>query len=775
MRTIMSNSISIIGDKCFGCNACAQVCTNKAIILDYNSEGFLYPYIDEIKCTNCGQCLKMCPANSNTFLPKRLNKKCYAAFSNSKTAIKSSSGGVFSLLAKFILQSGGSVCGAAFNNSWLVSHKIIFNISDLEQLRTSKYVQSHTGDSYSEIQNLLSSGKQVLFAGTPCQVAGLYGFLGEDHRNLLTCDVFCHGVPSPKVWAIYLKEITEMGDVRSINFRDKTDTTWEKSQISICWKTIKGDFKHLTEQHSDNIFMLGFLRNLYLRRTCGQCPFAKTPRVGDISLGDFWGYRNISQRQGTQKGISAVLLNSHKGEKFFANIMGHMEFTQKVALSDIVQGNPVLEKPCQEHKNRTAFMNEFSHNSSKKISDMIHNHLEIADENCVGILNFGSYSTTNYGAVLVAFAMEKAIAKIGYKPTTINFVPSAHLFQVTSDCVFSTFRKHFLHLTGICTSKVELKKNINPKFYRLCIGSDQIVRAGWHHDFIYYLDWAYGKKTLISYAASFGKANLRMTVTEQKNAKKCINRFDAFSVRESSGMAIMDKYFNKKCSVVCDPTMLLDANDYQPIIDMEAKIKTPPEYVAFYFLNNNREILSKIGENHTLVDAYRDENGKYRTVGDWLYIIKNAKFVVTDSFHGSIFSIIFQKQFIALPTLNGGNERLKNLMSMLGTDKFIMNGDIVDEKLFEHKIDYAKFAATLSEIKAASFLYLKNALSIPPTSKPSFETNGDDDEHWLKLLGFLPVLKSKEGNKTSLKMLGIIPLVVKKNKKLYLFSAIRIA
>ena len=200
--------------------------------MKYNHEGFLYPVVNKTKCTECGLCLKTCPASGYSYEPHTTQPKCYAAFSNKDIAEESSSGGIFSLLANLVLDAGGYVCGAAFDEHWQVKHKIINNKYNLQELKTSKYVQSDTDQVYSIIKNLLENGSIVLFSGTPCQVAGLYGFLKKDYNNLLTVDVFCHGVPSPEVWKEYLAEFTDNPlTIKTINFRDKYNNvnknSWE--------------------------------------------------------------------------------------------------------------------------------------------------------------------------------------------------------------------------------------------------------------------------------------------------------------------------------------------------------------------------------------------------------------------------------------------------------------------------------------------------------------------------------------------------------------------
>lgn len=773
----MDNTIIGIGDKCFGCRACEQGCAHRAITMKYTDEGFLYPLIDPRQCVNCGICRKLCPATGQSFVPQMSMPKCFAAFSDNEHAMQSSSGGVFSILAEHVLNSGGVVCGAAFDDDWLVAHKIVSDRDGLAQLRTSKYLQSDTNRTYSEIKELLAQSRPILFSGTPCQVAGLYGFLGSDDGNLLTVDLFCHGVPSPKVWESYLQETIRDKHIKCINFRDKTRAIVEdnifNTTIGLEDKNHlhEGEWTFFSTSFKENIFMRGFLQNLFLRKSCSTCKYATTPRLSDISLGDFWGYEKVDKQRDTRAGLSAILINTDKGEKALDIIKSKLQFLRSVPLETIISGNPVLKMPCKAHENRFAFMKDFARLAQGSVSRLIEKYL---GDRTVGILNFAPFSVHNYGAVLVAYAMEHAIERFEYQAYTINFVPEHMLFLATSDNAFTRFRRKFLKLTGICTSKAQLGEQIGSRFNRLCIGSDQVVRAEWHFDFNYYLDWANGKKSLFSYAASFGMSDLNMSADDHSYAKKCVDRFDAFSVREHSGADIMKRAFDKTTPVVCDPTMLLGPEDYKKIIDTEASLILPEEYVACYFLHETPEILEPLTSKYPVIDAYKGEDGNYRSVGDWLNIIKNAKYVVTDSFHGSAFSIIYQKQFFVLPTQAGGNERLTTLMSFLGQDRIVTNGIPITEELFAQRIDYNNASARLAKMKKDGYAYLEAALAIKPHERPPIMDKGVSKR--VLLLNLIEILKiHQKKNKTYVRFLGFLPLLKIKNNKIYLFGFLRIA
>jgi len=787
----MASTIEQAGSKCFGCGACANACPQDAVSLKKNDDGFLFPSINIQMCINCGLCLTACPALGTSFAPKTMTPKCFAAFSNDKAALESSSGGLFSVLAEAVLDADGYVSGAAFDPDWSVAHKIISDASGLPELKTSKYLQSDIGLVFREIKGLLDDGKRVLFTGTPCQVAGLYGFLQKNYDNLLTADIFCHGVPSPGVWAAYIKEIANQRAITSIKFRDKKNG-WQDFRLTITMegKTAPDTF---SLKLNDDVYMSGFLQNLYLRRSCITCKFSKTPRTADISMGDFWEYGRIDKQRDTSKGLSAVLLNTPKGETFFAAIKDTLQFLQPVSLESIIKGNPVLKEPCQPHKNHTAFFEDFaklgpggamrhrglgdvqearpgsnplapSSYSNGSVISLIEKHLGRRN---VGILNFSSCSDNNFGAVLVGYAMEKAVTKSGYFPYTINFIPKDLLFDKTEKNVFSVFREKFMHLTGACTNKEELKSYVAGLFNTFILGSDQIVRNIWHHDFIYYLDWVDGKKTLISYAASFGTPELGMQHDEKQYAEKCVRRFDAFSVREDSGAAIMKNEFAMDVPILPDPTLLLTADDYQPLIDAENPKQAEGDYVAYYLLEADSRILVDFADKYRLVNIYRNEDGNFRSVGEWLSTIKNAKYVITDSFHGAVFSIIFHKKFAAVGTEDRGNERLTTLMRITGLNRFFTGGEL-NESIFSDNIDYDAVERKLEVKRLEGYEYLKNSLNIPPNPKKPLSKRGI---YCFRLFHIFPIFKIiQQPNKIRVRLFGLIPFLKIKYNKIYLFE-----
>lgn len=282
--------------ECSGCGACFNICPHKAIDMVADAEGFLFPKINTDKCINCGLCAKVCPVLHPNY-DNQKSLECFAAMADDKLRSGSSSGAVFPLLAQTVLEKGGYICGAAFADDKLsVEHILINKSSDLIKLKGSKYLQSNTKDCYRQIRSLLQAGRTVLFTGTPCQVAGLKGFLQKNYENLLCVDIICHGTPSPKVYRKYISELGLKGKLQEVNFRNKKYGWGTINSVTIA--TSEDEYSCLAK---DDIFMQVFLKNLCLRKSCGQCPFNKMPRQGDLTIGDFWGVRAYKKTMTTIK------------------------------------------------------------------------------------------------------------------------------------------------------------------------------------------------------------------------------------------------------------------------------------------------------------------------------------------------------------------------------------------------------------------------------------------------------------------------------------------
>ena len=314
--------------QCCGCGACAQRCPVSCITMREDENGFLYAQVDVDACVDCHACEQVCP-----FLNRQDSQDpvvCLAAANPDEAQrTNASSGGLFMMLATRVIEQGGVVFGARFNDAWDVVHDAAQTLEDLTPFCTSKYVQSAIGDSYRHVKEFLQQGRMVMFTGTPCQIAGLRLFLGEPQERLIAVEVACHGVPSPGVWRTWLKKCSGGKAIQRVNFRDKS-TGWRGYSVLI------GESRR---HHDDDDYMVTFLDNYNLRLSCFNCPSKNGSSGADITLADLWGCDRILSRRDDNKGMSAVIVRSDKGHRLVEQCVAD---SQVVDYNKVVKYNPAL-------------------------------------------------------------------------------------------------------------------------------------------------------------------------------------------------------------------------------------------------------------------------------------------------------------------------------------------------------------------------------------------------------------------------------------------------
>ena len=369
---------------CCGCGACVQRCPKSCISMREDNEGFLYPEVNKEICIDCGLCEKVCPVINQS--EERKPMAVYAAkHKDERIRLASSSGGVFTAIAESVIDEGGVVFGARFDKNWSVIHGYTETKEGLAAFRGSKYVQSRIGESYKDTEAFLKTGRKVLFSGTPCQIAGLKRFLRKEYDNLLTVDFICHGVPSPGVWREYLKEETErqcggknsvlsppkdkLGDVRieNISFRNKR-LGWKKYSFALTLSTTNGSGAKntvlLSEPLSKNIFLRGFLADLYLRPSCHACPAKKFKSGSDVTIGDFWGVQNVMPKIDDDKGVSVMFVNR---ENLNFDLRLSVLNLRKTSYEDVVRFNSALVHSSVLSVNRNLFFSSRQLDLKEKI------------------------------------------------------------------------------------------------------------------------------------------------------------------------------------------------------------------------------------------------------------------------------------------------------------------------------------------------------------------------------------------------------------------------
>lgn len=311
--------------ECHGCRGCEKSCPQNAIKMIENEKGFLIPRIDENICTNCKICKIVCPVLNKK--NKKTPLKVYACKNkNEETRSSSSSGGVFHEIANYIFKMNGSIYGAAFDESNKVKHMRGETLEELEKIKKSKYVQSDMESIFEKIKGDVAMDKTVLFSGTPCQVQAINNIPNLKDSNILTVDIVCHGVPSPKIFEDYKKHLEKIynSKIVDVNFRHKN----EKSTQNIKVKFENGE-SYISNFSEGDIFYKLFLKNIILRDSCYNCEYKSFERISDITLGDFWGYQKGTAKDfGDSKGVSIVLINTEKGLEIFDKIKSNIEFME---------------------------------------------------------------------------------------------------------------------------------------------------------------------------------------------------------------------------------------------------------------------------------------------------------------------------------------------------------------------------------------------------------------------------------------------------------------
>ncbi|WP_455773038.1 Coenzyme F420 hydrogenase/dehydrogenase, beta subunit C-terminal domain [Porphyromonas asaccharolytica] len=344
--------------RCCGCEACRQICPKGCIRLERDEEGFDYPIVDTDRCIECHKCERVCPF-MKLDEPHKPQAVYAACATDEELRRESSSGGLFTLLAEDTLRRGGVVFGARFDDTWSVCHDYTETIEGLAPFRGSKYLQSRIGDSYQQAEQFLKEGRSVLFTGTPCQVKGLVNYLGRAYDNLTAVDVVCHGVPSPMVWQRYLATLrAEQGEIEGISFRDKSLSGWRRYNFVAQMATHSGG-GGVRQFYGDNIYMRGFLHDLYLRPSCYACMAKGGRSHSDLTLGDYWGVErtcpDLDRALDEDKGTSVVMIHSERGRSLLEGLPCRYQETN---YASALAGNPAIERMVAEPPKRQLFFEQ---------------------------------------------------------------------------------------------------------------------------------------------------------------------------------------------------------------------------------------------------------------------------------------------------------------------------------------------------------------------------------------------------------------------------------
>ena len=340
---------------CCGCGACEASCPTNAIVISFDEEGFLYPSVERERCVDCGKCLSVCAFRADKADPYPRHGgagvACYAArHADEGVRASSRSGGAFTALSDAVLAKGGVVYGCAMDGILRARHVRAEDAEGRDAMRGSKYIESDMRGLLPLVADDLKAGREVLFSGTSCQVAGLRSFLGRDYENLLCVDILCHGVPSPRLWADFVAHLEkkETGTCTKAVFRDKARFGWRAHMTTLQFGVADGK----TVSASSEVHRRLFMGNNALRRSCYACPYKAVEHPGDVTIGDFWGIENVAPGLDDDKGVSLVMVNTPRGGRAFDACKPALRW-EATSVESCMQ--PVLERAAAEPKGRKKF------------------------------------------------------------------------------------------------------------------------------------------------------------------------------------------------------------------------------------------------------------------------------------------------------------------------------------------------------------------------------------------------------------------------------------
>ncbi len=763
---------------CSGCSACLAICTHDSIVLEADKDGFFYPRIISESCVACGKCKAVCPVIKNT-QEKRPIATLAVKNKNDEIRAKSSSGGVFTALAKKIISQNGIVFGAKFNEKMDVVHDFTDRIEGLSAFRGSKYVQSEIGSSFVRVKTFLEAGKKVLFSGTPCQIAGLKSYLGKNYDDLITVDLVCFGVPSPRDWQHFLKSVQgrfeKLGSDISIKnafFKDKRKG-WLNPVFSIeaYSKLLDRNVEILAELHKDNQYLQSFFNGTNLRPSCYNCSFKSFSSGSDLTIADFWGIQNVTPDFYDEGGVSLVFINSNKGNHLFKNIY---ELNSRVAhFKDAVKYNPMVNRSVEKpYVEKTVSNKSISIGGSFIVRKFIKVKKRFTLQrissnriiNKIGILTL--LPRDNYGGVLQAYALMKILKGMGFETLLIDRSLKKPYFKELSyknrfRALFKNFIKKYIFFKGESLAYINLvniereyykrvaepdvvgvhinefiKDYIHPKTEKIyqtkdiienirnidaiIVGSDQIWRKSLVEDvFDYFCQFLRSKNIKrLSYAASFGIDEWEFSNYETRKCRKLIKKFSAVSVRETAGMQMCKEYLDVNASVVLDPVLLLDISEYLKIFCFSNDLEKNDGIFAYLLgIDDAKKSMLSYIENtlscdSNIIELYGDIDRPIKErilprMSEWLSRFYFARFVFTNSFHGVVFSVIFNKPFIVY--CENATSRIRSLLSILGLENRIINsGSEIDEEKVIEKIGWGKVNEILKDERERSLKFLRD-------------------------------------------------------------------
>lgn len=710
--------------KCYGCGACVNVCPTGALSMEYSTHAFLYYVLDSEKCIGCNKCESACPSLNPVFD----NEKTPSFFSycaSDEIRKLSSSGGMFTVLARYVFKRGGVVCAAAFDESFVLRHQFVYEESGLDRFRGSKYLQSDTGSCYKEIEKLLQEGVFVLFVGTPCQVAGLRGALGRKYENLLLVDLLCHGVPSQLFFDGYLAEVAGERRVEDVQFRSKR-AGWSWSQIIT---SFDDGSEHIGKSKGkiEDPYIIAFNKNLMMRYSCYDCSFCDYPRQGDITIGDLWESAKLDPDSNDGKGTSFVFLNNVKGKETFEELKLEASYWNEIKISkDEYASLPNRVTPkVWRHPGRRRFIDMArSAPFSKAVAQCREGTYDIG----LPCVLYGD----NIGSVLTYYAFYHVLTTMGYSVLLYEKPKDSSLKNSDKAVAFSKRRLPPWNQPVQYNTLIEMRE-LNDKCGQFVVGSDQIFlqsMSNLRNDF-FFLEYVDGTRKKISYATSFGGPGARGTSDYYAKLQYYLNKFDFLSCRENDGVAFANNQLelNQPVHLVVDPVFLCPKSVFTNLVEASSE-KHGGSYIGVYAVKP-RERLAKlidwVSEKTAISDVecsvHQWGSKASKTLARFncrdsfppeqtLETLFNSSFYITDSYHGVCFSLLFHKDFLVIP--RDFEDRFVTLLEPLGLSNRIVAPDLsnLSEDLLR-PINYDVIDNRLGPLVEESRRLLEDSLAAP--------------------------------------------------------------
>ncbi len=719
---------------CTGCGACASICPINAIQMVSDNEGFLCPWVNEELCIHCGKCYSICPSINPISVVK--DKPMYAVMASDEIRAFSSSGGVFYLLAEEVINQNGVVFGAIYSDDFLsVKHDIAQNMEEVKKMCGSKYTQSIIGDTFIQAREKLEHGRRVLFCGTPCQIAGLKKYLGCEYENLLMVDFLCLGVCSPKSYTSYVSEISRGKKVKYLSFRDKVRGGWN---ASLTIELEDGETVH--ESLSDSLYLEGMQKGCQNRLCCGDCKYIGQTSAADITLGDFWGVGLVNSKWDDFKGTSLIQVSTDQGNRSIQSLKEKSILFEEVELQAVKKYNSRLEHAFTPSVQRNVYFSELNQCGSHKALKRALTEFDI------GI--YGWWFGTNYGGSLSYYALYNVIKEMGYSVVMMDGpYARGNWREWAFDHPVRRFIEEHYNVCDDRSYRTICEQGVH--FHTALVGSDQMWNYKYmkdnsqnpYEEMYYLLDSVDDSCVKIAYATSLGSEMHFFSEEAKRKASFNMERFDAISVREDESIPLLKERMHIDVQRNLDPVFLCDIGLYyelekkstldidapfllayilDPTVEKKEEIQRFAESKGLipYFITERlfwdiKQIDSVYGDTCLLLDIDKTE--------DFLYLFHNCNFIITDSYHGLCFSIIFHKEFICLCNEGRGKERFQTLLNITNlSPRMITNIDgLLKNSSSLEMINYEKVDKELKEIRNNSLLWLKEKLCLNLNKKVS--------------------------------------------------------